>query len=180
MQAPDYVEPHLGWRVWNVVEADGGLRLSSLVYREVWSTGHDLAARCRRTLAALPWGRMPLHTPPSYECRCGIHAVASPALAASYLGGDGPGGDRVVHRVIGTVSLWGRIVEADRGWRAEYAYPASILVPSRGRDRLVAAVLWPYRPSPSAIADELQAYGVPVDLIETGRLPRRAARASAR
>ena len=28
--------PFLGWRVWLVLESDEGVRLSSVVYRELW------------------------------------------------------------------------------------------------------------------------------------------------
>ena len=30
--------------------------------------------------------------------------------------------------VMGRVSLWGRVVEHSRGWRAQYAYPYSLCV----------------------------------------------------
>jgi hypothetical protein len=66
--------------------------------------------------------------------------------------------------VIGTVALWGRVVEASHGWRAQFAYPASLLVPTAPRRRVLAAALWPYRPSPGFIVGELEEYGVPVEL----------------
>jgi hypothetical protein len=161
--------------VWNVVWADGELRLSSLLYRELWTPGSAHPARCRRTLAALPWGRLPLHDAPNVECRCGIYAVQTPSAALAYLTSEARTGERPPQRVIGTVALWGRIVEADRGWRAEFAYPVTLFVPAGWWRRLAAAALWPYRPSPAAIAGELGEYGVPVHLAHANRpLPPRS------
>jgi len=159
--------------------ADGELRLASLVYHELWQPGLAVAARCRRTLAALPWGRLPLHEPPSQDCGCGIHAVTSPALAAAYLATGVEHGPRPVQRVLGTVSLWGRVVEAERGWRAAFAYPCRLVVPAGRRQRLVATALWPYRPSPQDVAVELEAYGVPVEVVEPAMLRALASRSSA-
>jgi hypothetical protein len=63
----------------------------------------------------------------------------------------------VRHRVIGTVNLWGTVVEAERGWRASCAYPKEIYVPTREpRGRLVDA---------EEIAVRLADYGVPVHIV---------------
>ena len=161
----------VGWRVWSVVHAGGELRLSSLVYHELWEPGRETRARCRRTLAALPWSRPPLHEAPGYDCCCGIYALASPDLAARYLGSEVENAPRAVMRVFGAVSLWGRVVETERGWRASCAYPQRIVVPSRRLERLVAVALWPYRPTPGAVARELEAYGVEVEVVDAARLP---------
>ena len=156
--------------MWSVVAVDGGLRLSSLSYHELWEPGEALAARCRRTLAALPWGRLPLHDAPAYDCCCGIHALASARLAAACLDRPAEGRRREVQRVVGAVSLWGRVVEAEHGWRAAFGYPLRLVVPSLRRQRVMAAALWPYRASPRDVAAGLEAYGVPVELVEMRRL----------
>jgi hypothetical protein len=64
--------------------------------------------------------------------------------------------------VLGRVSLWGTIVECDRGWRASNAYPAEIVVPARslGGDPI---------PPLEEVALGLGEYGVPVRLVEAGR-----------
>ena len=36
MKAPDYAEPIIAWRAWLVVAEEEGIRLSSVVYRNVW------------------------------------------------------------------------------------------------------------------------------------------------
>jgi hypothetical protein len=146
-----------------VVEIEGVLRLSSVLYREVWAPRTELVARCRRSFAALPWARMPLHEPPNAECCCGIYAIRSPRAAAASLRREGARGERPVCRVMGTVALWGRVVESRQGWRAQFAYPAALFVPTGARRRLLAAALWPYRHSPGFVARELEGYGVPVE-----------------
>jgi len=49
----------------------------------------------------------------------------------SYFDGCGQHSKRAVYRVVGQVSLWGRVIEGARGWRASHAYPARIYVPER-------------------------------------------------
>jgi hypothetical protein len=110
---------------------------------------------------------LPLHEAPAYDCCCGIHALATPERAAAYLRSEGDKGAPAVQRVLGAVSLWGRVVEATNGWRASVAYPHRIIVPTGRLQRVVAAALWPYRPSPGAVAEALEAYGVPVELSES-------------
>lgn len=159
--APDYAEPRIGWRVWTVVEADGTLRLCSLVYRTIWRPGEEAVARCRRPLAALPWTRLPLHGPPDHDCYCGIHAVRTPERAALYL--SAPLGRDVgaIARVIGEVALWGRVIEAEHGWRAGRGYPERLYLPEPRRRR-VARGGGGLRLA--AVARALEAYGVPVDV----------------
>jgi hypothetical protein len=72
--------------------------------------------------------------------------------------------------VFGQVSLWGRVVECEQGWRGQHGYPAALYVPAltvrRDRD--------PEQERPplpaEAIADALTAYGVPVELIASETL----------
>jgi hypothetical protein len=168
---PDYVEPRVGWRVWDVAEVGGELRLCSLAYRTVWYPGREVEARCRRSLAALPWERMPLHGPPSRDCVCGIYGVERPALALPYLRCQVRHAGGTIQRVIGLVSLWGRVVECEWGWRAAFGYPALVVVPrsERGRvSRLLRAV-----PTAAALSEALADYAVPVELVDepaAGRL----------
>lgn len=70
---------------------------------------------------------------------------------------------------MGTVALWGRVVEADAGWRGGLAYPTALLVPTGRWRRIVSAALWPYRHSPREVARHLEAYGVPVDVVTLDR-----------
>lgn len=63
-------------------------------------------------------------------------------------------------RCAGAVAIWGRVVEAQHGWRGVLAYPRRLVVPpsdgllsTRRRARLAAR-----------IAADLEAYGVAVEL----------------
>jgi hypothetical protein len=143
VRAPDYAAPLIGWRVWLVVETSGGLRLSSVIHDEVWPARAELDAVCRRRDD--PFAEpVEAHDAPAAHCGCGIHAAREPATVLPYLRGrDDPW---TVARVLGTVSLWGDVVEHADGWRASRAYPASILVP----------------PEAAALVEPLGAYGVPV------------------
>ena len=113
-------EPIQGWRVWHVgVEADGTPRLlpaGSGV--DAWKPGVAVEARCA-VGRVLSLGR-PAHTSPGSSCTCGVYASRSiedfERTAPAY---PGP-------TVVGTVSLWGRVIEHERGWRARYAYPSRI------------------------------------------------------
>lgn len=58
---------------------------------------------------------------PAPDCRCGIYACDTyETLRQYFLFG--------LPMVYGTVKLWGRVVKHERGWRAQYAYPAELIV----------------------------------------------------
>jgi hypothetical protein len=154
-EAPDYAEPILGWRLWCVVREEG-LLLRSLFHPSVWPPRQALVAKCERwrPLAhMLGWE----HEVPTRSCTCGIYA-AHLEVVRDYLE-DPPGlGVEVLPRVVGLVSLWGSVVECERGWRASHAYPAAVFLPALSRG--VDGGLSP---------DELGAYGVPVEVMPAER-----------
>ena len=126
---PDFVEPLLGWRTWTVWVAsnspDGCPSLGSVVLDTSWAPrsravaehNFDLGARCRGLL--------------DLDCSCGIYAFKDPADAFTYLmqvrnrlmG-------RSVDVALGAVSLWGKVIECERGYRAQYAYPRHFYLPA--------------------------------------------------
>lgn len=61
-------------------------------------------------------------------------------------------------RIIGTVKLWGQVMQHQNGWRAMFAYPSK---------------LWVF-PHPSMVAEKLEedlsVYGVPVAVLPTNNL----------
>jgi hypothetical protein len=62
-------------------------------------------------------------------------------------------------RVLGLVSLWGKVVECEQGYRASHAYPLRIYVPDDA--------LGPRWAGPDQIAEQLaSAYGVETDVLD--------------
>jgi hypothetical protein len=148
-EAPDYVEPFEGWRVWRVVRVDGTFRLGSIVQHTVWPITAELPARCERL--RLFRRRRRRHEAPQLGCECGIYAASTVAQLRMYLA-DGLHG---LSRVLGQVALWGTVVECERGFRASHAYPTRLFVPDDAG--------MPWRTSATEIALALCAYGVPVE-----------------
>ena len=170
MGAPDYCEPIVGWRVWHVVGRDGGLCLLSPLYRTAWLPRQELVAACRRGMESglsLYWPGRRRHAAPHPTCGCGIYAGRTPADATAYITRFFKQREDVLHRVIGTVSLWGVVVEGERGWRASHAYPQRIFVPVPTRRRRLSLLSDLRRPAlpPEEIALALADYGVLVELV---------------
>lgn len=104
---------------------------------------------------------------PAWDCGCGIYASFDPAHAAAYMSRFFKHREGIVHRVIGTVSLWGEVIECERGWRSSFAYPAHIYVPVPARcGRLKPGRVKPPRLPAEEIAFGLADYGVPVESVE--------------
>jgi hypothetical protein len=108
-----------GWRVWNLKEHASEPRLipaGSGV--DAWEPRRAAKARCgASSLLVAGIGR---HTAPDIRCTCGIYAGRSlETFERSRPAWPPP-------PVIGTVSLWGTVIEHERGWRAGFAYPARL------------------------------------------------------
>lgn len=158
--APDYIEPVVGWRIWAVSESEGRLRLRSLVYNETWLPEQPFVAECHRrpNLLRHLWRRSATaHAPPEWSCDCGIYATRDVEHAVRYSKTYGDRPMRVLHRVIGRVSLWGSVLEYTDGWRASRAYPQELFIPRVGPA---------HSPGADAIAAGLADYGVPVEIVE--------------
>lgn len=133
-------EPIVGWRAWKLVDysrRDGTTepRLTAIIAGEIWDPRRRFEARCTRS-------RSHSHESPWPDCQCGAWAVrtrtdaAQRALAA--------GGKTVCY---GPVYLWGRVLEFEHGYRAQYAYPQKLYL----------------QDAPDGLAPALQQiYGVPV------------------
>ena len=107
----------VGWRVWGLSTlGPSGMRssgsapliLTSTFMNSVWHPGNVMTACCGANIL-----------------RHGIHAFTTSAEAVAYMGE----GRKPIRHVFGEVSLWGRVVIHERGYRAEYAYPRRIFVP---------------------------------------------------
>lgn len=165
-QAPDELEPRTGWRVWDVVELDGALRLCSLAFWTIWLPRQEAVALCRRSLVDAGLAGLPPHDAPRERCTCGIYATRTAAHVLAYSRGVRRRRD-TVHRVVGQVSLWGTVIECEGGWRASTAYPSALYVPAaRPRSfRLARGLVRPALPV-EEIARALSAYGVPVEVVD--------------
>jgi hypothetical protein len=112
--------PIIGWRTWNLSDdaAEPRLLPAGSGGRDAWEPRRAVEARC----AASPILTRTLHPHPAPDpsCTCGIYASRSlddferprPAWPPPC--------------VVGTVSLWGTVIEHERGWRARFAYPARL------------------------------------------------------
>ncbi|MGA2235617.1 MAG: hypothetical protein ABSG23_09095 [Terriglobales bacterium] len=122
MSIPDYISPIIGYRVWKW-ETTG---LKSLC-GERWKPSQLLAARCRASDVVGPIaGRAEAvhdaHEPPQANCTCGVYASKSlEQLLTTVYAKCG------IH---GEVYLWGTVVEHELGWRAQFAYPKTLFLPS--------------------------------------------------
>lgn len=139
--APDGMEPLVGWRYWRVA----GSALTSLTRSVYWPALERYEADCRLT---------PRHgAVPAAECHCGIYAargldtlkeLATPNVR--------------VPLVVGKVALWGRVIPAERGYRAQYGYPKRLW--------LVWESLEPLEQPGARRVELAAAYGVPVEFCD--------------
>lgn len=161
--APDFPTAIEGWRAWRVVEVDGRYVLGSVVKPACWLPHEALQAGCLNRRSPLAWMRgQGRHEAPSATCQCGIYAGGL-AQAADYLRDLWACGSRrpTIARVLGRVSLWGTVIECERGFRASRAYPSRIYVPredERRREQLDSEEL----------SLRLAVYGVPVERLDAG------------
>jgi hypothetical protein len=142
-------EPIVGWRVWRVlrpidrklsalelaaelleaeqrgeprpVERLFRYRLRSLTQPVFWPPRTRLEARCNVERAD---GFAHGGGPDAY-CECGLWALRCRDLAEHVLASYADSG---VSLALGRLALWGRIVEQERGWRGQYAYPLDLTV----------------------------------------------------
>jgi hypothetical protein len=115
----------VGWRVWSLAFATASypsnntsapVVLSSTFMVDQWQPGKIMAACCG-----------------THFLRHGVHAFTTREQTVAYM----REGLKPARYVFGEVSLWGRVVIHEDGYRAAYAYPKHIFVPSQyqgGRD----------------------------------------------
>jgi hypothetical protein len=158
----------VGWRCWRILEherlgLDPTVRLCAAGRSgvpKVWEPQQPTVAVCSDFASTheAPW--------PGHEC--GIYAYADADEAETKFCNLRASGnsDGAIGWAFGTVALWGHVVECERGWRAQYAYPLE----------LTTNVV-------DQIANEIaMLYGVPIvnDGSRTRRLPEVGAHEDAR
>lgn len=136
-----FIDPIIGWRAWGLVRnSSEQLQLTSPVAvplsvaelnSTIWPTYEKMSARCLKVADPTR------HIAPRYDCTCGLYAVRTADKVFT----------TVASVVIGEVKLWGKVIEHEDGYRAQYAYPARLILDMMSR----------------MMAGELSdAYGVPV------------------
>ena len=158
MNIPDYVYPLIGHRVWDW----DGSKLISLINHAPWPIGRPLAARCYAHLHL--GGRSVVehqsHQAPQIDCSCGIYATKGPAAGYG------------IGVISGEVYLWGTVVEHEFGWRAQYAYPKTLMLfPEGFLLRRWARDHQPFRepvPEVERCLGTLQAYGADISMTARG------------
>jgi len=120
VNTPDYISPIVGYRVWQWDAA--GLRSLN---GEPCLPGRPLAAGCGAAAHGTIVGRSEAvhdaHEPPYSDCTCGVYATKN----VEHLRQSG----YEQYGIHGEVYLWGTVVEHERGWRAQFAYPKSLFLP---------------------------------------------------
>ena len=108
----------IGWRFWKIRKSpkDGSLWLRSVVRNELWSPLERFEARGSSYREGNQHG-----ISPAAHSSNGIYAYKSPFDAIENL-------DRCCYRgtFLGKVHLWGVIQKHQFGYRAQFAYPASL------------------------------------------------------
>ncbi len=90
----------IGWRAWNITAFGSTLRSFN---RVEWQPFTKMTAECKGCAG---------------ECTCGIYAWKQRRSE--------DGMDRLKH-IVGQVWLWGRVLECEHGFRAEFAYPKALV-----------------------------------------------------
>lgn len=112
------IEPIVAWRVWDYILGPAP-RLLSTNFKVTWKPFDRIEARC---FAKGPFKVIHRDTEaaPKRKCTCGIYAVNSYELATTWKGNP-------ARRVLGTVTLWGITYRHTHGYRAQFAYPKSLM-----------------------------------------------------
>lgn len=100
-------EPVMAWRAWTLSgRRDGSeVRLRPIAgSSKPWPPLRPAQATCTRPRR---------HPAPDLRCTCGLYATRTPDLLRRTRD----------PAVVGTVALWGRVIEHESGYRGEYAYP---------------------------------------------------------
>ena len=130
-QAETIVMPVVGYRAWQV-DADNNLQ--SLVWNIHWPSRRKMLASCRTFIGGCQ--RLPATGNEDGQIlhRCGIYAFKSETLLIKYLWEEERKASyfppqmntSMRHLILGTVYLWGKVIECSDGYRGECAYPKEI------------------------------------------------------
>ena len=105
------IEPVIGWRTWSIGWNGDGVHLASPIQAYDWQPMQPNRARCRSH-----FGRQL----PNLGCGCGLYAVSRLERLPTAFGSSFSIG------AVGSVAMWGRVVEHTAGYRGQLAYPDRI------------------------------------------------------
>jgi len=108
MNIPDFISPIIAYRTWQWDSV--GLRSLN---EEQWLPGQPLAASCRVSQPGC-------HQPPCLTCTCGVYAAKNFDHLRSIGYAD--------YGIHGETYLWGTVVEHRLGYRAQFAYPKTLVL----------------------------------------------------
>lgn len=107
---PDTVTTLLAYRAW---EIEGDV-IASLSYENQWEPKESMKATCQAE-----------HCVPNRDHSCGIYGFKTLDILINQLRSD-QWAFKADEYCLGVVELWGRYVEYEYGWRAQYAYPKEL------------------------------------------------------
>lgn len=114
---PDYVQVITAWRAWRVIYSGSQWQLKALGAEFTWKPRESVQATCNAGFSSA----IPSHPAPARDCNCGVWAFKElDSLVAAIGSAYGE------IKVLGQVSLWGRVIETENGYRAEKAYPSEL------------------------------------------------------
>ena len=116
-RSPDYVGTITAWRGWSLYN---GL-LGALGSDFAWPGKTAARAHCSRSS----------HDAPQMNCACGFWSFKTQELMIEAMSNYLTEVD-----VIGTVEIWGRVIECENGYRSEYAYPKELWLLKEGQESL--------------------------------------------
>lgn len=148
---PDFSEVMVGWRAWGVdpdTPAGTPPLLQSVTYgHHIWQPREAIEATCaRHNSSGVKYAD---HEVPVEDCTCGLYSAKTYEHLQSMRYHEYDADKRGLYHVVGSVSLWGKVIEGSQGWRAQFGYPRELFVPFEA---------WRLA---KPLAD---AYGVPVQL----------------
>jgi hypothetical protein len=172
--------PTTGYRIWRLLpfqdlEGPPSVRLCSagtMGVPKFWPVREPVVAVCSKfkTTHAAPW--------PTHEC--GVWALPSLEAAEKRIEGFATSDNfrDSLGWAVGEVALWGRVIEHENGFRAQYAYPVALTVTSRREHtaRVVALaygipVEWKRRYRSRPVEEQNERAAIAADLAEaTARL----------
>lgn len=149
LPVPDYCEPLVAWRTWQRESSTQDLPRLVSSFNMIWEPYQRFEAKHR----SLAYEFFPHQQPelcqsspcdawnPHHHYGCGIYGVKTREQLKGWLNASFY---LYTETVIGQVYLWGNIIEHERGYRAQYAYPKCIVYTEKNATMLTKIYGIPY------------------------------------